>query len=84
MGDLELCMCKPWTLTSDTLVVHHPHVSLVYLWLSNKTAFALLGQPFRRYGYNVCGPQDMQNSKCNWVKGCKGDAPAPLDCIIPL
>jgi len=68
--DYSICVCKPWTLTSDTLVVHHAHPQLIRSWHSNKTEFALLGKPFRRYGHNLCPIQNKTERWCNWVEGC--------------
>jgi len=81
MGIEYICACKPWTLTSDSVVVHKVAPSLLDAWLTNKTRFALLGQPQRRYAYNVCD-KNSPSPKCNYVPECKGQAPAPLDCII--
>ena len=87
-GSFELCACKPWTLASDSLVVHHAHAALVRAWHENRTLFALMGQPFRPYGYNLC-PEDRKNDPtCNYLPGCKsagapggscaaGSAPGP-------
>jgi hypothetical protein len=82
MGQEYICACKPWTLTSDSLVVHKVNPPLLEAWLTNKTRFALLGQPHHRYGYNVCAPGDDNNPACNYVPACTGPPPAPTDCII--
>jgi hypothetical protein len=82
MGQEYICACKPWTLTSDSLVVHKVKPALLEAWLTNKTRFALLGQPHHRYGYNVCAAGDEHNAACNHVPGCRGAPPAPTDCII--
>lgn len=82
MGSERICLCKPWTLTSDSLVVHKVEYHQLHAWLTNKTFFALLGQPHNRYGYNVCAPDNRDDPTCNWVEGCRGAPPAPLDCII--
>jgi hypothetical protein len=84
MGKYTTCACKPWTLTSDSIVVHHPHPYLTQLWYENRTLFGLLGQPFRPYGFNVCAQDDRNNPSCNWVEGCKGPPPSPLDCIVNI
>ena len=81
-GRYSTCACKPWTLTSDSLVVHHPHPELVTAWHENRTRFALLGQPYRPYGYNVCAPDGREDPSCNWVQQCRGAPPAPEDCIV--
>jgi hypothetical protein len=82
MGQEYICACKPWTLTSDSLVVHKVNPPLLEAWLTNKTRFALLGQPHHRYGYNVCAPGDDASAACNHVPACRGAPPAPEDCII--
>ena len=82
MGQEYICACKPWTLTSDSLVGHKVNPPLLEAWLTNKTQFALMGQPHHRYGYNVCNPGDDNNPACNHVPACRGPAPAPTDCII--
>jgi len=82
MGQEYVCACKPWTLTSDSVVVHKVNPPLLEAWLTNKTRFALLGQPHHRYGYNVCNPGDEHNPTCNHVPSCVGPGPAPTDCII--
>lgn len=82
MGQEYICACKPWTLTSDSVVVHKVNPPLLEAWLTNKTRFSLLGQPHHRYGYNVCNPGDKHNPSCNHVPACQGPAPAPTDCII--
>ena len=82
MGQEYVCACKPWTLTSDSIVVHKVGPPLLEAWLMNKTRFALMGQPHHRYGYNVCAQNDFSNPACNHVPACRGAPPAPADCII--
>ena len=81
-GDPAECVCKRFTLTSDSLVVHHIHPRLVDFYMTNLTVFSLVGKPLRNYDYNVCGPGIVDDSRCNSVPHCTGPAPAPADCIL--
>lgn len=82
VGSFELCACKPWTLTSDSLVVHHAPAALVRAWHENRTLFALMGQPFRPYGYNLCPEDRKGDPTCNYLPGCNSAA-APGGTCAP-
>jgi hypothetical protein len=81
-GDPAICVCKRFTLTSDSLVVHHIHSRLVTYYMSNLTVFSLVGKPLRNYDYNVCSPGEVDNPRCNSVPHCRGAGPSPADCIL--
>lgn len=83
MGKQSTCVCKPWTLGSDSIVVHHPHPLLTRLWYENRTQFGLLGHPFRPYGINVCPADRREDPSCNWVEACAGPPPVPEGCPAP-
>jgi hypothetical protein len=81
-GDPAVCVCKPFTLSSDSILVHHIHRRLIDYYMTNRTVFALVGKPLRPYDFNVCPADQRDNPNCNWVPHCKGQAPAPKDCIL--
>lgn len=82
MGDPAECVCKKFTLRSDSVLVHHIHPRLLTFYMTNRTKFALVGKPLRNYDYNVCGEESTEDPRCNWAPGCRGEAPAPKDCIL--
>ena len=81
-GDPAICVCKRFTLTSDSLVVHHIHPRLVTYYMSNLTVFSLVGKPLRNYDFNVCSPGEADNPRCNSVPHCRGAGPNPADCVL--
>lgn len=48
-GDKNLCLCKEWTLESESLVIHHVTPFLLHTWASDKALFAELEYPIRSY-----------------------------------
>ena len=48
-GQPNLCLCAPWTLDSDVIVVHHVHPEVMEAFVDNKDLFTKMRYPNRNY-----------------------------------
>jgi len=48
-GQPNLCLCAPWTIESDVIVVHHVHPEVMEAFVDNKDLFSKMRYPHRNY-----------------------------------
>jgi hypothetical protein len=48
-GQANLCLCAPWTLESDVIVVHHVHPEVMEAYVDDKELFSRMRFPHRNY-----------------------------------
>lgn len=48
-GQPNLCLCAPWTIDSDVIVVHHVHPEVMEAFMEDKELFSIMRYPFRNY-----------------------------------
>lgn len=48
-GQANLCLCAPWTLETDAIVVHHVHPEVMEAYVDDKELFSKMRFPHRNY-----------------------------------
>lgn len=49
IGQENLCLCAPWTLDSNVVVVHHVHPEVMEAFIDDKEHFSKMRYPHRNY-----------------------------------
>jgi len=49
VGQANLCLCAPWKVDSDVIVVHHVHPEVMEAFVNDKEHFSKLRYPHRNY-----------------------------------
>jgi len=49
IGEVDRCLCAPWTLESNVIVVHHVHPEVMEAFVDDKELFTKMRYPHRNY-----------------------------------